>query len=151
MNVRQLIGSGDRIGLVVLPFVALAVVVALAAPGLSSVGGPPMWLGALSVVMLVPGIAIWAWSVLLILRDVPRGRLITGGPYAWVRHPLYTSVALLVLPWAGFLLGTWLGAVLGAVLYLATRRFAPAEEVRLSRTFGERWRAYDRTVRLHWL
>ncbi len=60
--------------------------------------------------MLVPGLAIWLWSVILILANVPRGRLITGGPYGWVKHPLYAAVALLVLPWAGFRLDTWLCA-----------------------------------------
>ena len=71
--------------------------------------------------MLVPGLAMWLWSVILILANVPRGRLITGGPYGWVKHPLYAAAALLVLPWAGFLLDTWLGAAIGAVLYLASR------------------------------
>jgi protein-S-isoprenylcysteine O-methyltransferase Ste14 len=59
-----------------------------------------------------------------------------------VKHPLYAAVALLVLPWAGFLLDTWLGAVIGAVLYFASRIFAPAEEAELSRTLGATWHAY---------
>ena len=66
------------------------------------VGGPPTALSVISIAVLVPGVAIWIWSVLLILRDVPNGQLITGGPYAWVKHPLYTAVALLVVPWIGW-------------------------------------------------
>jgi protein-S-isoprenylcysteine O-methyltransferase Ste14 len=108
-------------------------------------------LRALSIAVLIPGVAIWLWSVILILTNVPRGRLITGGPYTWVKHPLYTAVALLVLPWAGFLLDTWLGAAIGVVLYIGSRIFAPAEEAALSRAFGDAWRAYDRGVKLHWL
>lgn len=61
------------------------------------------------------------WLVVLILSRVPRGQLITTGPFTLVKHPLYTGVALLVLPWAGFLLDTWLGAALGSILYVATR------------------------------
>jgi protein-S-isoprenylcysteine O-methyltransferase Ste14 len=68
-----------------------------------------------------------------------------------VKHPLYTAVALLVLPWVGFLLDTWLGAVIGAVLYLASRMFASAEEAELSKTFGRAWQDYTRSVRLGWL
>jgi protein-S-isoprenylcysteine O-methyltransferase Ste14 len=56
-----------------------------------------------------------------------------------------------VLPWAGFLLDTWLGAAIGVVLYIGSRMFAPAEEAALSRAFGDAWRAYDRGVKLHWL
>ena len=151
MNVKNLMGSGDRIALFTLPFLVAGVLLNLADPSLFSVGGPPAWLAAVSIVFLVPGLAIWAWSAILILTNVPRGRLITGGPYAWVKHPLYTAVALLVLPWAGLLLNTGLGVAIGLILYLGSRIFAPAEEVDLSRTFGDRWRAYDRSVKLRLL
>ena len=151
MDLKRLVGSGDKIGLFTLPFVAAGVVLNVAYPSVFQVGGPPSWLWWLSIGILVPGLVIWLWSVILILANVPRRRLITGGPYGWVKHPLYAAVALLVLPWAGFLLDTWLGAVTGAVLYLASRIFAPTEEAYLSRTFGTRWDAYRRRVKLKWL
>ena len=100
---------------------------------------------------MIAGVAIWAWSVVLILREVPEGHLITTGPFALVKHPLYTSVSLLVLPSIGFLLDTWLGALIGIVMYVATRRFAPAEEEALSARFGPRWDDYRATVKLPWL
>jgi protein-S-isoprenylcysteine O-methyltransferase Ste14 len=87
----------------------------------------------------------------LIVAKVPRGELITTGPFALVRHPLYTAVPLLVLPWLGFLLNTWLGAALGIVMYLAGRRYAPAEEAALARTFGSAWDDYRATVKIPWL
>jgi protein-S-isoprenylcysteine O-methyltransferase Ste14 len=100
---------------------------------------------------LIPGVIGWLWSVALILKNVPRQRLITRGPYAIVKHPLYTSVALLVLPSAGFLLDSWLGALLGGVLYVGSRLFSPAEEDALARDFGAAWQAYRRQVKLPWL
>ena len=151
MNIKNLVGSGDRIGLFTLPFAVAGVILNLANPSLFGVGGPPAWLRGLSIVLLVAGLAIWAWSVILILTNVPRRRLITNGPYAWIKHPLYTAVALLVLPWVGFLLDTWLGVVLGAILYLGSRIFRTAEESALSRAFGDSWREYDRSVKLRWL
>jgi hypothetical protein len=51
------------------------------------------------------GVTVWAWSAMLIVTKVPRKELITEGPYSLVRHPLYTGVALLVLPWAGSTFG----------------------------------------------
>ena len=59
-------------------------------------------------------------------------------------------VALLVLPWVGFLLNSWLGLVVGIVLYGAARVFAPEEEVELSERFGPRWDAYRTNVRIPW-
>jgi protein-S-isoprenylcysteine O-methyltransferase Ste14 len=151
MNVKKLVGSGDRIGLFVAPFAIVGLILEVTNPSLFSVGGPPAWLRAVSIAVLVPGLVIWVWTVMLILANVPRGRLITGGPYAWVKHPLYTAVAFLVLPWVGFLLDTWLGLALGVILYIGSRVFAPAEEASLSKSFGGAWLDYDRRVKLHWL
>ena len=151
MDLKKLVGSGDRIALVTLPVVVVGVVLNLANPGVFGVGGPATWMAVVSAFVLVAGLAVWIWSVVLILVNVPRGLLITEGPYAWAVHPLYTAVALLVLPWAGFLLNTWLGLVLGATLYGASRLFAPAEEAALARTFGSAWSAYRRSVKLGWL
>ena len=119
----------------------------LAYPSLFDVGGPPPALAVVSVVVLIVGVTIWIWSVVLILTKVPRGELITSGPYALVKHPLYTAVALLVLPWLGFLFNTWLGALIGVARYIGSRIFAPAEEASLSAAFGAEWDEYCSSVR----
>ncbi|HEX8025694.1 MAG TPA: isoprenylcysteine carboxylmethyltransferase family protein, partial [Candidatus Limnocylindrales bacterium] len=121
MNVRQLIGAGDRIALAVAPVVVVGLAANLVWPSAFTVGGPSEPVRLVSIGVLVAGIAVWLWSAALILTQVPRHRLITGGPFAIVRHPLYTGVALLVIPWAGLLLDTWIGAVIGLGLYVAAR------------------------------
>ncbi len=120
-------------------------------PSMFEVGGPPPVLRTVSIAVLVVGIAIWAWSIVLILTKVPRGELITTGPFAVVRHPLYTDVALLALPSVGFLLNTWLGAFLGVVLYVASRIFERDEDAELSGRFGSKWDAYRKNVAIGWL
>lgn len=147
-RLQTLVGSGDRIALFVLPVILVGGYLNYVNPTWFDVGGPPTALRLLSIAVLVPGVVIWIWSVILILRNVPDGRLITGGPYAWVKHPLYAAVALIVLPWVGFLLDTWLGVLIGMVLYVGSRIFAPAEEDALSRAFGDRWADYSERVRL---
>ena len=151
MNIRSLVGSGEKVALVTLPFLVAGVAANLVLPSAFAVGGPPDALRWLSVAILIPGVAIWVWSAALILVKVPRHELITSGPYALVRHPLYTDVALLVVPWVGFLLNTWLGVVIGLVMYLASRRFAPEEEATLAGTFGQAWDRYSTHVKVPWL
>jgi protein-S-isoprenylcysteine O-methyltransferase Ste14 len=151
MNLKDLVGSGDRIMLLTLPFLVVGGALNAANPALFSVGGPPRWLWIASIAVLVVGAVIWAWSVALILVNVPKGRLITTGPYGWVKLPLYGAVGLLVLPSLGILLDTWLGVLLGAVVYAGSRLFAPAEEAQLSRAFGAAWQRYSSGVRLGWL
>jgi len=148
---KELVGSGDRIGLLLLPFLAVGSILNVLYPAFFSVGGPPPLLKLFSIALLIPGIATWLWSVVLILKEVPRHRLITTGPYAIVKHPLYTGVALLVLPSAGFLLDTWMGVLLGGVLYVGSRLFSPDEERALSEAFGSAWDAYSRRVKIPWV
>ena len=151
LGLRALIGRGDRIGLFVLPFAVVGIVLDVLFPAAFGVGGPPPWLQVTSAVVLAVGVLVWAWSVALLLTQARAGELITTGPYALCRHPLYTSVALLVLPWLGFLLDTWVGALLGAALYVGSRLFAPAEETELAERFGSRWDAYRAGIRWPWL
>lgn len=56
------------------------------------------------------------------------------------------AAGVLVLPWAGFLLDTWLGAMLGLVLYAAARRYAPQGEAALAAAFGSEWSDYSSRV-----
>lgn len=149
--IKNLVGAGDKIGKVVLPFLALGVAANIWRPSLFAVGGPSAGLRIAALAVLGVGVVMWLWSVVLILTRVPRGELITSGPFALVKHPLYTGVSLLVLPAVGVLLNTWLGAALGAVIYIAARRYAPAEEIALSEAFGAEWDAYEDSVALPWL
>ncbi len=150
MNLRSLVGSGDKIGLFVLPFAVAGLVLNTLFPPLFAIPQSDV-LTAIGGGLLVAGLVGWAWSVTLILTQVPKGRLITSGPYALVKHPLYTAVSLLALPGLGFLLGSWLGTLFGAVLYIGARIFAPEEERDLARTFGKAWDAYAGSVRISWL
>lgn len=134
-----------------MPFLVVGLILNVAYPSLFDVGGPPPALRVVSIAVLAAGVAIWAWSIALIVTRVPRGELITEGPYALVKHPLYTAVALLALPWLGFLFNTWLGALVGVVLYVGSRVFAPAEEAALSKTFGAAWTEYAKAVKIPWL
>lgn len=135
----------------VLPFLVVGLVLNVAYPEAFEVGGPSDALWALSIVMLAAGLVMWIWSAILVVTKVPRGELITGGPFAVVKHPIYTGVALLVMPSLGFLFNTWLGLAVGIVMYLATRRFAPEEDAALASEFGSAWQDYRASVLLPWL
>lgn len=151
MSLRALVGSGDRIALFTLPFLAVGLALNVLWPGLFRVSGPPGVLKTLSIVIMIPGVAIWAWSAALILTRVPRHELITTGPYSVVKHPLYTSVAFLVLPWVGFLLNTWVLVPIGIALYVGSRLFSPEEERNLAEAFGLAWDAHCKSVKIPWL
>lgn len=151
MKLKVLVGNGRKIGLLVLPFLAVGLALNILFPSVFSMGGPSSVLFWISVILLIPGGLVWAWSVFLILTKIPKKQLITNGPYAVMKHPLYTGVALLVLPWAGFLLNTWLGALIGIIVYIGSRLYSPEEEQMLSKIFGSAWDDYSSKVKIPWL
>jgi protein-S-isoprenylcysteine O-methyltransferase Ste14 len=151
MKLNDLVGSGDKVGLFTLPFIVIGIGLNILFPHWFSVGGPAPLLQVISIILLIPGVVIWIWTVYLILTVVPKKQLITTGPYVLTRHPLYAGVALLVIPWVGFLLNTWIGVVIGGALYVASRLFAPDEEKLLAKTFGAYWEEYKAKVLLPWL
>lgn len=67
--------------------------------------------------------------------------LVTGGPYRWVRHPLYTSTALLVLGNALAAENWFLLAAGGLVFALMVVRTKREEEFLIAR-FGDSYRRY---------
>lgn len=151
MKLKILIGNGKKIGLLVFPFIIVGLGFNIWKPELFGVGGPSDVLRTISIVILVPGIINWIWSVYLILTKIPRKELITTGPYALVKHPLYNGVALLVLPWISFLFNSWLGVVIGSVVFIGSRLYAPEEEKMLAQIFPDKWVEYEKKVLIPWL
>ncbi len=151
MKLKDLVGSGDKLGLFTLPFIVIGIGLNILFPKWFGVGGPPPILQIISIILLIPGVVIWIWSVYLILTVIPKKKLISNGPYVLVKHPLYVGVALLVIPWVGILCNSWIGVVIGGALYVASRLFAPEEEKKLAKTFGAFWEEYEAKVLLPWL
>lgn len=151
MKLKVLVGNGRKIGLLTLPVLIVGLILNVWFPAYFSIGGPPFALVIVSIIILIPGIINWIWSVVLILTKIPRKELITTGPYSIVKHPLYTGVALLVLPWIGILCNTWLGILIGIVVYIGSRLYSPEEEQILSNIFGEAWDNYCTKVKLPWI
>lgn len=151
MKLKILVGNGRKIGLFTLPFLIAGLTLNLIFPDFFNVGGPSTFLTRVSIIVLIPGIIVWFWSVYLILTKIPRRELITNGPYSIVRHPLYTGVALLVIPWVGVLCNTWLGIFIGTIVYIGSRIYSPEEERILAKIYEESWDNYCRKVLIKWL
>ncbi len=138
---------------------------------------PPLWLaGTLAVqyalarflplvrfevpgggVIVLAGLGLIFWSGLHFRRARtpihPRRKpttLITDGPFAFSRNPIYLGMALVAAGWAVHL-GA-LSALLGvpAFMALVRTRFIAGEEIHIDRALGPEWRAYAARTR-RWL
>jgi len=92
---------------------------------------------------LVPvGLAAYLGALFPLRKALREERLLTTGLYSVVRHPLYASSILFILPGVALLLRSWLLLPMPALAYVAARAFIPAEEAELRRRFGEAFERY---------
>lgn len=135
-----------------LPFLIVGIILNILYPSFFSLGSfQGSTLKIISALILVAGVTIWVWSVFLILINVPKKKLITEGPYLLVKHPIYISVALFILPWASIIYDSWLGIVVGIVLFIGSRKYLGEEEKKLSKRYGVKWKQYTKKVKVPWL
>lgn len=108
------------------------------------------WLG---VVVTCAGLAfaVWArrtigrnWSAIVTVKE--DHELVTTGPYALVRHPIYTGLLLGFLGWA-IAVDRWRGPLAVAIVFVALLRKYRLEERWMSERFGADYEAYRARVK----
>ncbi len=108
-------------------------------------------------ILVIAGFALIFWSAIHFRRAQtpihPRRKpttLITDGPFAFSRNPIYLGMALIAAGWA-IRLGA-LSALLMVPIFMLIiqRRFIVGEEFHIDRALGEEWRSYTSRTR-RWL
>jgi protein-S-isoprenylcysteine O-methyltransferase Ste14 len=85
------------------------------------------------------------WS--LTARLVEGHQLATSGPYAFVRHPIYTGM-LGMLVSTGLAISHWAALLVALVIFfIGTTIRVRSEEKLLREAFGEQFETYARSVR----
>jgi protein-S-isoprenylcysteine O-methyltransferase Ste14 len=116
----------------------------------------PIWLRWIGAGAALSGFALLQWAHQALgnnWSDAPRlvkGQvLVTGGPYRWIRHPIYTAF-LLIMSATLFLSANWfIGILWVGMTALEVLSRIKYEEALMAETFGEQYRAYTlRTGRL---
>lgn len=104
-------------------------------------------LGAL-LVLAGQALRFWAAGFIPKYRTETIGApvLITWGPYAYVRNPLYAGNALMGLGWALMVSWGWVGAFVAAFMLLYSFIVIPAEEDFLTEKFGAAYHDYRSQV-----
>ena len=110
--------------------------------------GPPAGVRVLGALLVITAWAhAWqAWREARGVRLAEPDRLVTTGPYARSRHPMYRAWALghlglALLTRSGWALAVWVPSV------LAVRHQVAAEEAELRRRFGVAYERYAERVR----
>ena len=114
----------------------------------------PLWLQALGLFIIVAGYALAFWAMIVnrffssVVRiQSDRGQyVVTGGPYAFVRHPGY-SAGILILAASGVALGSWLAAAFLAAVSFPFLFYRVINEDRVLRSQLPGYADYAQRVR----
>jgi protein-S-isoprenylcysteine O-methyltransferase Ste14 len=142
----NIIGQGGKIMLFAVPAALAAVAIHVYAPAAAKLPVPRPILFSVGCLFLVVGFALWALAVVQLLIGFPKGKLIKTGAYRICRNPIYSSIALFVLPGISLVLGTWVYALVSVFLILAVVLFIRKEEQNLLKVFGEEYKTYLKLV-----
>lgn len=141
---RSATGFFPRFAAMAGTFLSLGFVL-LPAPELSSA------LYLVSLLLLIGGVGFAIWALLVLGRSIsllPEARrLVTSGPYAFVRHPLYLGEMVAVVGIALQHPSVWAPLLLGVIWAFQLQRMT-YEELVLSRSFPEYRDYMARTARL---
>ena len=101
---------------------------------------------------LLTGWAIWQFrqARTTIMPNRPSSALVTSGPYAWTRNPMYVGMTLIYLGLSLLVNTIWALLVLPGVLGAVHLWIIPREERHLSGKFGDVYESYRARVR-RWL
>ena len=110
----------------------------------------PDWVRWLGVGLGIIAVVLVWWLFTSIGRNISETvltnsdqELITHGPYRWVRHPLYSTGALLFAA-LGLVAANWFIILLAVLALVGFGVFViPAEEARLIAQFGEAYKEYQ--------
>jgi protein-S-isoprenylcysteine O-methyltransferase Ste14 len=115
----------------------------------------PLWLRWTGLGLGITSVGLFAWTHVTLgrfwstcLQLRPDHRLITAGPYARIRHPMYSAIVGWMMS-LGLVAGNWIPLVFAALAALNfILRIQPEEKMMLQQ-FGDEYRAYmKRTGRL---
>jgi protein-S-isoprenylcysteine O-methyltransferase Ste14 len=114
----------------------------------------PPWLRYAAIPLLALGGSLLVWTFRSLGRNLTdtvvtrrEHTLVAHGPYRWIRHPLYTTVAILTTA-IPLLTANWFLLIVGPIAFALLVMRTRTEEANLVARFGSGYRAYmERTGR----
>jgi protein-S-isoprenylcysteine O-methyltransferase Ste14 len=108
----------------------------------------PVWLRWTGAVFSALAVALLIWTLPTLGRNLTdtvvtrkEHTLVTGGPYHWIRHPFYVSMALVIVG-SALVAANWFIFVAGVVVFLLLAIRSRVEEEQLAARFGETYLEY---------
>lgn len=140
-------GIGPRLALMCLPYLTLSFTVMYHYPEFLNLAFLDSQLvRLLGYFWLLLGTCFWAYSAITFLRYFSKGRLITWGPFAFCRNPIYSSVILFIVPAFALIFHSGILFSIALSLFIGFKLSIHGERIVLRKTFGQAYEEYEKSV-----
>ena len=142
-----LLGCGPRLAFLSLPYVTLSLTVMYKDPEFlyfNFMDSP--YIKVLGLIWLGLGLIFWIYSAIFFLKHFKPGQLITQGPFALCRNPIYSSIIVFIIPSLAIIYSSGLIFTIALVLYLGFKFSIHGETIVLRRTFDKEYEIYEKAV-----
>jgi len=142
-----LFGCGPKLALVCLPYVILSLIVMYKYPEFFDLRFLDLpYVKISGFIWLGLGVIYWMYSAFFFLRYFKPGTLITQGPFALCRNPIYSSIIVFIIPSLALIFHSGLIFSISIVLYIGFKISIHGEDIVLRRIFGEEYEIYEKSV-----
>jgi protein-S-isoprenylcysteine O-methyltransferase Ste14 len=136
-------GIGKKVALIMLPSLVAALWAGYqCAPVFSFDHLPFAMLLGIGIGLIVIGLSVNFYSAATMMKAFQNHRLVTAGPYALSRNPMYASFIIFTIPGIALALNNWLVIACSLVVFLGVTFLVKEEEDWLEQTFGLEYKTY---------
>jgi protein-S-isoprenylcysteine O-methyltransferase Ste14 len=111
------------------------------------IGFAPRLVETVGAILIALGLTLWLTGVVTVTRAYKRDQLITSGPFALVRHPVYAGWITMVFPGLALLLRSWPMLLTPLFAYAIFKTLIHVEDDYLARRYGQPYLEYRTRVR----
>ena len=142
-----LFGCGPKLALLCLPYIILSLVVMYMYPEFFDLKFlDNIYARVIGYIWLTIGIVFWIYSAVFFLKYFKPGQLLTKGPFALCRNPIYSSIIVFIIPSLALIFHSGLTFSISLVLYIGLKVSIHGETNVLRRIFGEEYDKYEKSV-----
>jgi len=146
-NRMTLFGCGPKLALLCLTYILLALIIMIKYPEFFDLRFIDLLLfKVLGIVWLGLGLIFWIYSAVYFLIYFQPGTLITKGPFALCRNPIYSSIIVFIIPSMAIIFHSGLTLSIALVLYIGFKISIHGETSLLRKIFGEEYDVYEKSV-----
>ncbi len=143
MNKLNYLGIGPKIGVPVIPLLAISIYFSLKYKLTFAIcAGDHGIMVIIGAVLVLTGLLLYFSTLPLLLKGINEMKLITTGAYSLCKNPLYAAFILFLLPGIALLLNSWLILIISILGYALFKINIKSEYREMESVFGDEYKKY---------